>query len=499
MSSSIGKKCCPMLLLLRLLVQVVCSAASSLPTFTFQPAVLNELAEGKNATVSFKMDVPEAYLKPYEKQGPWRVELSPIHESIASVSSDEHLFSKNDLIYDNSTRFYTLHSNFTVNGKFLGKTGIRARFVLAKWDEYPGEDIRENTLDVAVKRGESGVLLTKIFVSSLVVVISIANVLMGCELDMNVVKEVLKRPVGPSIGFFTQFLVMPLLAYAIAHTVFTPKGLHSFALGLFVTGCSPGGGASNFWTLLLDGNVNLSVTMTFLSTLGSLVMMPLWLTLLGQDFLQGFGAGVRMRVPYSKIMSSLFSLVVPLMIGVGIAKWKPELAAKGRKMLRPFVIFVLVFVIVFGCIANTYMWRIMTPTALLGGLLLPWCGFMCGCFISIAMGRSPADVTAIAVETGIQNTGIAILMLKWSFPEPDADISALIPVIVACFTPGPLMLGAAIHTLSKRLKRRSEGLSLGKELNELPEKPSLEPAGVSYIPNQDEMHFIDRAHEGQEV
>ena len=42
------------------------------------------------------------------------------------------------------------------------------------------------------------------------------------------------------------------------------------ALGLFITGCSPGGGASNFWTLLLDGNVNLSVTMTFLSTLASL-------------------------------------------------------------------------------------------------------------------------------------------------------------------------------------------------------------------------------------
>lgn len=41
-------------------------------------------------------------------------------------------------------------------------------------------------------------------------------------------------------------------------------------LGLFVTGCAPGGGASNFWTILLDGNANLSVTMTFLSTLLSI-------------------------------------------------------------------------------------------------------------------------------------------------------------------------------------------------------------------------------------
>ncbi|VDO64357.1 unnamed protein product [Heligmosomoides polygyrus] len=54
----------------------------------------------------------------------------------------------------------------------------------------------------------------------------------------------------------------------------------------------------------------------------------------------------------------------------------------------------------------------MTVPALLGGLLLPWCGFMFGCFASIITRRTPPDVTAIAIETGIQNTGIAILVLK---------------------------------------------------------------------------------------
>lgn len=41
-----------------------------------------------------------------------------------------------------------------------------------------------------------------------------------------------------------------------------------------ISGCAPGGGASNFWTILLDGNVNLSVTMTFFSTLASLGSYP---------------------------------------------------------------------------------------------------------------------------------------------------------------------------------------------------------------------------------
>ncbi|KIH45789.1 hypothetical protein ANCDUO_24165 [Ancylostoma duodenale] len=88
---------------------------------------------------------------------------------------------------------------------------------------------------------------------------------------------------------------------------------------------------------------------------------------------------------------------------------------KGEKtdlVMRPFIIFVLIFVIVFGAISNWYMFRMMTVPALLGGLLLPWCGFMFGCFASILTRRAPADVTAIAIETGIQNTGIAILVLK---------------------------------------------------------------------------------------
>ena len=52
-------------------------------------------------------------------------------------------------------------------------------------------------------------------------------------------------------------------------------------LGLFVLGCSPGGNGSNFWTLLLNGDINLSITMTFVSTIAALGMMPFWIYTLG--------------------------------------------------------------------------------------------------------------------------------------------------------------------------------------------------------------------------
>lgn len=86
---------------------------------------------------------------------------------------------------------------------------------------------------------------------------------------MSVVLSTVKKPIAPAIGFFTQFMLMPLIAYAISQLILVPRELYPFALGLFLTGCSPAGGASNFWTLLLDGNVHLSITMTFISMIAS--------------------------------------------------------------------------------------------------------------------------------------------------------------------------------------------------------------------------------------
>ncbi|PIO69436.1 hypothetical protein TELCIR_08738 [Teladorsagia circumcincta] len=108
------------------------------------------------------------------------------------------------------------------------------------------------------------------------------------------------------------------------------------------------------------------------------------------------------RRPVAPAIGFAAQFVIMPLLAYGIAK----------TIMRPFIIFVLIFVVVFGAITNLYMFRMMTVPALLGGLLLPWCGFMFGCFVSIITRRSPPDVTAIAIETGIQNTGIAILVLK---------------------------------------------------------------------------------------
>lgn len=56
-------------------------------------------------------------------------------------------------------------------------------------------------------------------------------------------------------------------------------------------------------------------------------------------------------------------------------------------------------------------------------MALPWLGFICG-LISMCIFQQPLpDVKAIAIETGIQNTGISIFLLKFSMVQPDADLT----------------------------------------------------------------------------
>lgn len=75
------------------------------------------------------------------------------------------------------------------------------------------------------------------------------------------------------------------VSYALGYGLFynTPE----MWLGLFLTGCSPGGGGSNMWTYLLGGSLDLSVTMTFVSTVGAFAALPLWVYALARTIFQG--------------------------------------------------------------------------------------------------------------------------------------------------------------------------------------------------------------------
>lgn len=152
-------------------------------------------------------------------------------------------------------------------------------------------------------------------------------------------------------------------------------------LGLFFTGVSPSGGASNVWSVILGGNLDLSISMTTINTLLAfgkcsvwisfshqlyaklfwflleiLVMMPIWLFTLGAS-LFSYGS---IKMPFGRIGGFLIGLVVPLCIGLLIQKYLPNVARYLVRILKTLSSILIMFIIFFAIAVNLYLFKLFT-------------------------------------------------------------------------------------------------------------------------------------------
>jgi sodium/bile acid cotransporter 3/5 len=110
------------------------------------------------------------------------------------------------------------------------------------------------------------------------------------------------------------------------------------------------------WALLLGGNINLSITMTTLSTLLAFGTMPLWIFTLGKFVFDRAHLGI----PYRKIATFAIGLIIPLLIGVGIQKYFERCAKFLMRILKPLTFGLLIFIIVFAIISNLYLFSLFS-------------------------------------------------------------------------------------------------------------------------------------------
>lgn len=190
------------------------------------------------------------------------------------------------------------------------------------------------------------------------------------------------------------------------------------------------------WSVILGGNIDLAIIMTTVSNLASFGMMPLWIFTLGKVIFDRAELGV----PYSRIASFAVALLVPLGIGILIQYYLPRVRRILVRLLKPISMILILFIIIFAIATNLYLFELFSWQIIVAGLGLPWIGYILSWLGAKALKQSPADALTIAIETGIQNTGISIGLLKFCLEQPAADLTTVIPVSVAIFTPIPLLV-----------------------------------------------------------
>lgn len=236
-------------------------------------------------------------------------------------------------------------------------------------------------------------------------------VMFGVALDMRLAdfRFALRSPKPVLIGLAGQFLLLPAVTYVLT-LVLDPAP--SIALGMILVAACPGGNISNFLTHFARGNTALSVGMTAISTVAAIVMTPFNLAFWGS--LHPTASAVLKQValdPVEMVVAVLLLLGVPLAAGMAIARYLPGLAARLRKPMQVFSLGFFTLFVIGALAANwTYFLHYVGYVAffvfLQNGFAL-----LVGYLAATVGGLPERDRRAVAIEVGIQNSGLGLVLI----------------------------------------------------------------------------------------
>ncbi len=264
---------------------------------------------------------------------------------------------------------------------------------------------------------------------------------MGLTIKTEDFKIVFTRPKDLCIGFILQYTVMPVTAFALAKLFGLSADL---ALGVILVGCCPGGTASNVITYVAEGDVPLSVGMTIVSTILAPICTPVLVYLL---------AGSWVEVSLLTMMMSVIKVVlIPVLLGILIYRLFPKQVDAIRELL-PMISVIAIVMIISGIVGSNAE-KILSCGALVMVVVAIHnvVGLCLGTAAAKLMKLEEKKVTAIGIEVGMQNSGLAISLATANFA---ANPLATLPG--AIFSVWHNISGTVYAGLRRSLLKRSQG------------------------------------------
>ena len=210
-------------------------------------------------------------------------------------------------------------------------------------------------------------------------------------------------------GVIAQIVVLPLVTFGLVHLLAPPP---SIALGMIVVACCPGGSVSNLLTHLSRGEVAVSVALTATSSMLAALLTPASTLFWAQAYAPTAELLKSLEVsPLLFIGQTTLLLAIPLAAGMIVAAKKPRIAERIRKRATLVGALVLVATIIYGVI---YFYPVLWPAVgLLAGItvLHNSAAFLTGAIAGWLLSRQSAVRRALTFEVGIQNSGLALIIL----------------------------------------------------------------------------------------
>ena len=241
--------------------------------------------------------------------------------------------------------------------------------------------------------------------------LSLAIIMFGVALDLKAqdFSYIGKKPKAFLAGILSQFLVLPFLTLVLVHLIQVPP---SVALGMFLVAACPGGNVSNFMTHLAKGNTALSVSLTAFSTAISIFLTPLNFALWASFYSPAAEMLQIISLSYFEVFQTVALILgIPLMIGMYINSHYPNWAQKATRVLKPLSILIFAGFVVIAFMGNYHLFLQFI------GLIFFWVlghnmtALLAGFSLAKVFRLPLADTKTLTIETGIQNSGLALVLI----------------------------------------------------------------------------------------
>ena len=241
--------------------------------------------------------------------------------------------------------------------------------------------------------------------------LALAVVMFGVALGVTLqdFKQLFKQPKLVLLGILLQFVLLPLVTFLFILLI---KPQASIALGMMMVAACPGGNISNFMTHLAKGNTALSVSLTAFATFLAMFMTPLNFQVYGNLYEPTAQLLENVELNFFDLVKLvLLILGIPLVLGMTLRSKMPELAQKLSKILKPFSILVFVSIVIIAFSNNLDVFNQYINKVLLIGISHNIIAIALGFFVARAFGLSFKNQKTLAIETGIQNSGLGLLLI----------------------------------------------------------------------------------------
>ncbi len=241
--------------------------------------------------------------------------------------------------------------------------------------------------------------------------ITIAFIMFGVALGIRLehFRLLISRPKPVLIGVFSQFFALPALTFLLVILI---RPTPSIALGMILVSACPGGNISNFISSVAKGNVALSVTLTAIATISAIFMTPFNFALWGKLYTDASNLVIPISIdPVEMLKTVIILLGIPVVLGIAFANRFPDLTQKIMKPIRTISLLLFLGFIVAAFSSNfgyflKYIHLIILIVLAHNALAL-LTGFSLG-----SLGKVPRkDRRSLTIETGIQNSGIALVLI----------------------------------------------------------------------------------------